>query len=134
MNHLNRQHGQVLMIIFASLFLGGGIATGVISSGKSIKSLQKTVRSMALEESRRDAVLAILDRWQGIAEPPQRSLKTHTRAFLDLIGNQGSTQAQFDELLLQHRAALLEAEKELLPLRDELRSTLDQQEWARLFR
>jgi hypothetical protein len=37
-------------------------------------------------------------------------------------------------LLLRHRAALLEAENELLPLRDELRSTLDQQEWARLFR
>jgi uncharacterized protein YneF (UPF0154 family) len=111
MNHLNRQHGQVLMIIFASLFLGGGIATGVFSSGKSIKSLQKTARSMT-----------------------QRSLKSHTRALLDLIGNQGSTQAQFDELLLRHRAALLEAENELLPLRDELRSTLDQQEWARLFR
>ena len=133
MNHAHRQRGQVLLIIFATLFLGGGIATGVFSSGKSIKSLKKGIQSMQLEESRKDAVLDILDRWQDIAEPSQAGYESHAHAILELIGNQDASRAQFDELLQRQRDALLEAEDELLPLRDELRSALDKQQWNQLF-
>lgn len=129
----NRQHGQLMLVILGTLFLGSGIATGVFTSGKPIKSLRKEVKSLQIEDSRQEQVLAILDRWQAIASPAGEEYGRYGKVLMELMRRQDSSRAEFEEVLELQRRELQSTEDQLLPLRDELRALLDDNEWNRLF-
>lgn len=129
-----RQHGQIMLIILGSLFLGAGAATGVFTTGKSIESLRKDVAHMQLEESRRGRVLELLAQWKKIAEPAQQGFEKYGQVLLTLMTRQDATADDFRAVLERQREELKRAEEQLLPLRDALRDTLEEDEWDRLFR
>ena len=130
----SRQRGQLMLIILGTLFLGSGVATGVFTSGKTIKSMRKEVKSLQIEDPRREQVLATLDRWEAIAQPAGEGYGRYGESLLELIRRQDSSQAEFEEVLDRQRGELRSAEDRLLPLRDELRALLDEKEWNQLFR
>jgi len=123
-----------MLIILGTLFLGSGVATGVFTSGKSIKSLRKEVKSLQIEDPRQDQVLAILDRWEAIARPAGEEYGRYGTALMELMRRQNASQADFGEVLERQRGELQGTESKLLPLRDELRALLDENEWNQLFR
>lgn len=123
-----------MLIVLGTLFLGSGVATGVFTSGKSIKSLRKEVRSLQIEDSRRQQVLETFDRWEAIARPAGEDFGRYGKALIELMRRQDSSQADFEEVLQRQRDELQSTESELLPLRDEMRALLDEKEWNQLFR
>ncbi len=129
-----RQRGQLMLIILGTLFLGSGVATGVFVSGKSIKSIRKEVSALQLEAERQAQVYRVLEQWEAIAEPATDELRGYARELMDLISGHESTRAEFQQLMLRQREEFREAEDRLLPLREELRATLDKDEWDQLFR
>lgn len=128
-----RQHGQIMLIILGTLFLGAGAATGVFTSGKSIDSIRKEVGRMHLEVARRERVYELLDRWEEIAEPAHRGFDEYGQALLDLVARHDATAADFQAVLKRQRDELKQSEGQLLPLRGALRETLNEDEWKRLF-
>jgi hypothetical protein len=123
-----RQRGQLMLIILGTLFLGSGVATGVFVSGKSIKSIRKEVSALQLEAERQAQVYRVLEQWEAIAEPATDELRGYARELMDLISGHDQ------QLMLRQREEFREAEDRLLPLREELRATLDKDEWDQLFR
>ena len=133
MNLRNRQFGQIMWILLGTLFLGGGVATGVFSAGKSIDSIRKEVKALRLEEGRQDHIYALLDRWKAIAEPAGKDFGDYGQEVLDLVARQDASKQDFDAVLARQRDELQQSEDLLLPLRDELRAALDKEEWDHLF-
>ena len=133
MNLRNRQLGQIMWIILGMLFLGGGAATGVFSTGKSIDSIRKDVKALRLEGARQEHVHALLDRWKEIAEPAGEDFNEYGQLLLDLITRQDASEQDFSAVLARQRGELQQSEDLLLPLRDELRAALEKEEWDRLF-
>jgi hypothetical protein len=129
----SRQRGQIMLIILGTLFLGAGAATGVFTSGKSIESIRKEVGRMQLGATRRDRVFGLLDQWEAIAEPAHRGFDEYGKALLDLVTRQDATAADFQSVLKRQRDELKQSEGQLLPVREALRGTLDEDEWRRLF-
>lgn len=134
MGRPGRQRGQIMLIFLGTLFLGSGVVTGVFTSGKSIKSMRQEARAMHLESDRRERVLMILDAWEEIAEPAGKSYVKFGKELVDLVRKHSTTPAEFQTLLDQERADLQDNQDRLLPLRDELRATLSEDEWNRLLK
>jgi hypothetical protein len=134
MNLRTRQLGQIMWIILGTLFLGGGAATGVFSAGKSIDSIRKDVKALRLEGARQEQVYALLNRWEAIAGPAGEDFNEYGQVLLDLITRQDASKQDFNAVLERQREELKQSEDLLLPLRDELRSALDKEEWDGLFR
>jgi len=122
-----------MLIVLGTLFLGGGAATGVFVSGKTIDSIRREVKTLRLDTGRKEEVYALLDRWQEIADPASDHLAENARELMDLVRQHDATRADFQQVLERQRVAFTEAEGELLPLRDRLRETLSRDEWNRLF-
>jgi len=133
MNLHKRQSGQLMLIILGTLFLGGGTATGVFVSGKTIDSIRRDVKALRLDAHRQEEVFALLDRWTAIADSASDDLPEYASALMDLVGRHDATHADFQQVFERQRVAFREAEGELLPLRDRLRATLSRDEWNRLF-
>lgn len=134
MNLRRRQGGQVMLIILGSLIFGGGAAVGTFVSGKSVQSLRKDVQNMQLDETRRNAVLGLFDRWEAISEPALEDFEDYGEALLELMRQQQASPDPFRKLMDRQRESARIAEDEMLPLRDQLRATLTRSEWDRLFR
>ena len=122
-----------MLIVLGTLFLGGGATSGVFVSGKTIDSMRREVKALRLETHRQEVVYALLDRWQAIADPASDDMAGYAQALMDLVRQHDATRGDFQEVLERQRVAFGEAERELLPLRDELRATLSRDEWQRLF-
>ena len=122
-----------MLIILGSLILGGGAAIGTFVSGKSVNSLRKDLQKMQLEETRRNEVLGLFDRWEAISEPALKDFEDYGQALLELMSQQQASPDQFRDLMGRQRDSARDAEDRLLPLRDELRATLNRSEWDRLF-
>jgi len=133
MRSRGRQRGQIMLIILGTLFLGAGAATGVFSTGKSIESIRKEVGRMRLDEARQERVYDLLDRWEGIAEPAHSGFDEYGQALLDLVARQDATAADFQAVLERQRDELKRSEGQLLPVREALRETLDEDQWRQLF-
>lgn len=52
MNTFIRQRGQLLIIYLTTLFMSGSIALGLLATGKSIKELNKSVKTHVVAPSR----------------------------------------------------------------------------------
>lgn len=133
MSSRGRQRGQIMLIILGTLFLGAGAATGVFSSGKSIESIRKEVGRMELGAARQDRVFELLDQWEEIAEPAHHGFDDYGQTLLNLVARQDATEADFQAVLKRQRDELRGSEGQLLPVREALRETLDEDEWRRLF-
>lgn len=133
MNLHKRQSGQLMLIVLGTLFLGGGTATGVFVSGKTIDSIRRDVKAIRLDTHRQEEVIALLDHWVAIADSASDALPEYASALMDLVRRQDATRVDFQRVLERQRVAFREAEGELLPLRDQLRTTLSRDEWNRLF-
>ena len=133
MNARRRQHGPIMLIILGTLFLGAGAATGIFTSGKSIESLRKEVGKMQLDEPRRDRVHELLDQWEAIAEPASHGFDEYGQAVLGLVARQDASREEFQSVLNRQREELELTEGKLLPVREALRETLEEEEWNRLF-
>jgi hypothetical protein len=133
MNGLQRQRGQVLVIIVGTLFLGGSLSAGIISSGKALKAMKSDIEALQLDEPREDRALDVIKRWKAAAKPV---LKTHAKQsdeILELLMDQYTTAEALTVKFSAQNENNANADSQVLALREELRSILSKEEWNRVF-
>jgi hypothetical protein len=129
-----RQRGQIMLIILGTLFVGAGAATGIFTSGKSIQSIRKEIKGLGLDAVRKEQAYGLVDRWEAIADPELQGYQAYAQRLRELMQEQDASRTDFSAVLDRQRAQLEAAEGQLLPLREELRSLLSEDEWNGLFR
>lgn len=133
MRSIRRQHGQVLIIIFGAIFLGGGLAAGVLSSGTALKAMKKEIKALELDENREEQALDILDRWKKAAKPVMKTHSKRSDEIIKLLEEQHTSGAALKGLFSKQTSEMQDAEDQILMIRDELRTVLSKDEWGRLF-
>ena len=133
MSAFRSQRGQVLIIVFGAIFLGGGLAAGVLSSGTTLKAMKKDIKALELEKGRRDRALDILSQWEKAVKPVW---KVHSRSndeLVKLMRTQYTTRDALDNQFAAQGDSMSAAEEQVLVFRDELRSVLSKSEWDKVF-
>jgi hypothetical protein len=134
MNTIRRQRGQVLVIIVGTLFLGGaGLATGVLSSGDTLKSMKKNIKALNLADSREDQALDVLKRWKKAAKPVWKAHSKKGDEILDLLEDQYTTEIELRELFAEQADNTADATVQVEGNRDDQRANLSKNEWDRVF-
>ena len=133
MNTVRRQRGQVLVIIFGAMLLGGGLAAGVFTSGTALKDMKKEIKKLDLDADREKQALDILKGWKEAVEPGWKAHEKRVDEFFSLLEKQHTPAATLEALFAEQSGDAAEAEAKVLMLRDELRTTLTRDEWARVF-
>lgn len=134
MNTARKQKGQVLTLLICAIFLGGaGVAAGIMASGESTKKMEKGVKALQLDDSRRDQALDVLKRWKKAAKPMYKAHSKANDELVDLLKDQYAPAEAISEVFTEQADRTVSAEVQLLALRDELRSILSEAEWNRVF-
>lgn len=134
MNAIRKQRGQVLVILVGALFLGGaGLAAGVMASGDSLKKLEKSVKSLNLDDAREDQALDVLKRWKKAAKPVHKAHSKTGGVLMDLLEDQYTSAEALAEVFSEQADLTAGAEVQVVAFRDELRAILSISEWGRVF-
>jgi hypothetical protein len=134
MNTIRNQRGQVLVIIIGTLFLGGaGLATGVLSSGETLKAMKKDIKALNLDDAREDQALDVLKRWNKAAKPVWKAHSKKSDEILDLLKDQHTTDVVLRELFAEQADNTANANVQVAGIRDELRAILSKSEWDSVF-
>jgi hypothetical protein len=133
MKAIRRQQGQVLIIIFGAILLGGGLAAGALSSGTALKAMKKEIKALELDENREEQALDILDRWKKAVKPVMKTHSKRSDEVIKLLDEQHTSSAALTGLLSRQTIEMQDAEDQVLMIRDELRTVLRKDEWQRLF-
>jgi NCAIR mutase (PurE)-related protein len=133
MKAFRRQRGQVLVIVVGSIFLGGGLAAGALSSGATLKAIKKDIKSLEIDASREEQALDIVKNWKKAVKPVWKSQAKHSDQIVKLLQNQHTTAEAVAEQFALQTSEIAGTEAQVLELRDQLRSVLTRDEWERVF-
>ena len=134
MNTIRKQRGQVLIIIVGTLFLGGaGLATGALSSGDTLKAMNKDIKALNLDDAREDQALDVLKRWKKAAKPVWKAHSKKGDEILDLLEDQHTMEVELRELFAEQADNTADANVQVAGIREELRAILKKDEWDRVF-
>ena len=134
MNAIRKQRGQVLVILVGALFLGGaGLAAGVMASGDSLKKMEKSIKSLQLDDVREDRALDVLKRWKKAAKPVHKAHSKTRDVLMDLLGDQYTSAEALAEVFSEQADHTNSAEVQVAAFREELRAILNKSEWDRVF-
>lgn len=133
MNTFIRQRGQLLIIYLTTLFMSGSIALGLLATGKSIKELNKSVKTHVVAPSRQQKSLTLLKQWKDEGEIQKKAYKKQRESLLDLIKKHDVNNAAFKATINSMIKMDKENTKRLLDIQYGLRQHIKPGEWNKIF-
>ena len=133
MNTFIRQRGQLLIIYLTTLFMSGSIALGLLATGKSIKELNKSVKTHVVAPSRQQKSLTLLKQWKDEGQIQKKAYKKQRETLLDLIKKHDVNNAAFKATINSMIKMDKENTKRLLDIQYGLRQHIKPGEWNKIF-
>ena len=129
-----KQSGQVLIILFGSLLLGGaGVSAALLLTGKTASEIRKGALSMVEDPERRDQIKAVLGRWEKEAKRLDKTRNENIRKVTALVRRHDATSGDFAPVFAAFDEMETQGFEAALAMRFALREQLSAEEWRRLF-
>lgn len=134
MNIFHKQRGQILIIYLTTLFLGGSSLTlGVLATGKSLKDLEKDVKTNVLDPARQQQSLALLEQWKDEGKAIKKEYKEQRKTLTGLIKKYDTNESGFTSTINELLEMDKRVGKRLLDIQYNLRETMTREEWSKVF-
>lgn len=128
------QSGQVLILLFGSLLMGGsGVAAGLFLTGKSSSDLRSDALEIVADEDRRDKIKKVLKAWEHEVKRMEKTRDLNVDKMIALLQRHDATPTDFDPLFASFDELEVHAFDTALAMRFALREQLSAEEWRRLF-
>ena len=133
MNNFVKQRGQILIILFGAMFLGGAVSVTTFVEGSSTKDVKKTIKKVVVDETRKDELLTLIKQWDKQHKKTRKQVKKEQKALLKVLTNYDGSRDQ-----MQHAADILnesidDEDKVFLDLKYSMREKLTKEEWEQFW-
>jgi len=130
-----QQRGQVLIILAATLFLGGSsVALGTLATGESIDAIKSKIRNVVKDPEKSRAAQAAVERWRDGARDYFKVSNADHEAIVALVKRRDATRAEFDAVNNRMDERDARVVMEFIATRESLKKQLTREEWAALFK
>ena len=133
MNNCVKQRGQILIILFGSMFLGGAASVTTFVEGSSTKDVKKTIKKVVADETRKDELLTLIKQWDKQHKKTRKQVKKEQKALLNVMTSYDGSRDR-----MQHAADILnesidDEDKVFLDLKYSMREKLTKEEWEQFW-
>lgn len=130
-----RQRGQVLIILAATLFMGGSaVALGTLATGEKIDEIKSKIRSVVKDADRSRAAQAAVERWRHGAQDYFKASNADHQAIVALVKRRDAARAEFDAVNNRMDERDARVVLDFITTREAIRKQLTREEWAALFK
>jgi hypothetical protein len=127
-----RQRGQTLILIATWLLLGGGAASALVVYDRPVSEMKKAVKHIALDDGRKDAMLADIDRWESSQEKLDEAVSDGREQLLKLMRRKETRFSDLEPIIAGLDEKFLAMDQAFLDERFRLKDRVTSAEWAQL--
>lgn len=129
-----RQSGQVLIVLFGSLLMGGsGLAAGFLLTGRTSSEIRKHALTIVEDDNRANKIKAVLKQWDREVKGIEKTRNKHIDDLVTALRRHDASPANFDPLFAAFDDLESHAFDTSLDMRFALREQLSPEEWRELF-
>jgi len=130
-----QQRGQVLIILAATLFMGGSsVVLGTLATGESIDAIKSKIRAVVKDPAKSRAAQQAVERWRDGAGDYFKASNADHEALVALVKRHDATRAEFDAVNRRMDERDARVVMEFIATRESLRKQLTREEWNALFK
>ena len=129
-----QQRGQVLIILAATLFMGGSsVVLGTLATGESVDAIKSRIRSAVKDPEKSRAAQQAVERWRDGARDYFKASNADHEAIVALVKRRDAARSEFDAVNQRMDERDARVVMEFIATRESLRKQLTREEWAALF-
>lgn len=125
-----RQRGQILILLAAWLFFGGGASSALIVYDHPVSEMKKGVEHAIAAGDRRDAILSAIDTWESVQETRSKEVSENREELLKLMRRKDAQRSQLEPLMAKLDKTFFVMDWDFLNLRFRVKEQVTRTEWA----
>jgi hypothetical protein len=127
-----RERGQVLILLAAWLFFGGGASSALVVYDRPASEVKKAVKRVITGASRRDVILSDISQWESGQEKQDEQVSEQREKLLKTLRRKDAQRAEVEPILAKLDATFLEMDRNFLNLRFRVKEQVTSTEWAEI--
>lgn len=126
------ERGQLLILLAAWLFFGGGASTALVVYDRPASEVEKAVKRVVTDAGRRDAILSNISVWEAGQEQKDDKVRDYRDELLKVLRRRDAQASDVEPVLGKLDATLLEMDQSFLNLRFRVKEQVTSTEWAEI--
>ena len=132
MMNLPRERGQVLILLAAWLFFGGGAASALVVYDRPVSEVEKAIKRVIANVERRDVILSDLGQWESGQKKQDKEVSAGRDELLKILRRQEAQRSDADPIIAKLDETFLEMDRDFLDLRFRVKDQATRTEWAEI--
>ena len=133
MNNFVKQRGQILIILFGSMFLGGAASVTTFVEGSSTKDVKKAIKKIVPDETRKDEILTLIKQWDKQHKKTRKHVKKEQKALLKVLTSYDGNREQMQQVADILNESIDREDKVFLDLKYSMREKMTKEEWEQFW-
>ncbi len=128
----SRQRGQVLILLGAWLFFGGGASSALVAYEHPASELKTGVERVIVDVERRKAILSEVDYWEESQENKSKEVNESREDLMKIMRNQDAKRSDLEPFMATLDKSFVVMDWNLLHLRSRVKEQVTSAEWAEI--
>lgn len=126
------ERGQILILLGAWLFFGGGAASALVVYDRPVSELKKAIKRAITDPARREVILSNVSVWEAGQEQKDEKVSDAREELFKTLRRKDATRSEAEPLMAKLDATLLEMDQSFLNLRFRVKAQVTSAEWAEM--
>ena len=126
----SRERGQILILLAAWLFFGGGASTALVVYDRPISEVKKVVKRSVADADRRDAILSDVSQWEARQKQRDKDVNGRREALLEMLRHKDAARSELEPVIAHLDETFLDMNRSFLNLRFRVKEQVTRAEWA----
>ena len=127
-----RERGQVLILLAAWLFFGGGAASALVVYDRPVSEVKKAIKRVITSAERRDVILSDLKQWESGQEKQDKQVSAGRDDLLKILRRQDAQRSEVEPVIAKLEETFTEMDRDFLDLRFRVKDQVTSAEWAEI--
>ena len=127
-----RERGQILILLAAWLFFGGGASSALVVYDRPASEVKKAIKRVITGASRRDVILSDISQWESGQEKQDEQVSEERENLLKTLRRKDAQRAEVEPIMAKLDETFLEMDRSFLNLRFRVKEQVTSTEWAEI--
>jgi uncharacterized protein YlxW (UPF0749 family) len=129
MKSIVKQRGQILIILFGSMFFGGAATVTTFVEGSSTKDVKKAVKKVVTDDARKDEIVSLIKEWDKKHKKTRKQVEKDQKALLKVLTSYAGTRQAMQQAAAILNVSIDSEDKVFLDLKYTMREKMTKEEW-----
>ena len=127
-----RERGQILILLAAWLFFGGGASSALVVYDRPASEVKKAIKRVITGASRRDVILSDISQWESGQEKQDEQVSEDREKLLKTLRRKDAQRSDVEPIMAKLDETFLEMDRSFLNLRFRVKEQVTSTEWAEI--